>query len=337
MHTPWTQGTRNPYVELWIQACRRAGVSVEPFSTRAAWRSRPAVVHVNWPEAALRHRRGRTAAWAVAKTLLSCAVVRARGCRIVWTAHNLSSHERRHPLLEQLLWRAFCPMVSAVHSLSAVGVSALRSQFPIGGSPIYVVPHGHYADVLVDSCPDEPVHDLGMLGAVRHYKEHEAVLRVLPQLPGPVPSVLIAGPAPDPQLVRHLQGVLASPSVRWSLEDHDDRAFQCLVQSCRLVVVAQRAALNSGSLLYALSCGRPVLAPDTATFHELQELVGEQWLMLFPGDLTAGRLAEAMRASRGLPAGATPDLAAIDWDVLGPLAAQMYTAVAAAPHRVAAA
>lgn len=328
MHSPWVDGTRNPYVALWIDAARRAGVQVEPFSTRAALRSRPAVVHVNWPEVALRHRSSRTAAWNLAKVLVSCALVRARGSRIVWTAHNLSSHERRHPLLEQLLWRTFCPMVSGVHSLSRSGVAQVRARFPIGRSPVFVVPHGHYGDVLAPTQRVEPTYDVGMVGAVRRYKDHEAVLRLLPQLPAPAPRVLIAGPAADNVLLRDLHALPGAADVHWELAEHDERTFQRLVQSCRLVVVAQTSALNSGSLLYALSCGRPVLAPDTATFRELQEVVGEQWLMLFDGRLSAPRLAEAMAAARRLAADAAPDLDAVDWDVLGGLAAQMYASVA---------
>lgn len=328
MHTPWVRGTSNPYVRLWVSAVRRAGVDVEPFSTRQAWRRPPSVVHVNWPEVTLRHRRSRDAARDVLKLLASCALVRARGSRIVWTAHNLSSHERRHPWLERLLWRAFCPMVDAVHSLSLAGVDAVRARYPVGRSPVFVVPHGHYADVLTPGTPEEPAYDLGMLGAVRRYKEHGAVLRLLPELAGPAPRVLVAGSASDPQLVAELQATPGAAQVTWALEEHGDEAFQALVQSCRLVVVAQTSALNSGSLLYALSCGRPVLAADTPTFRELQQLVGERWLQLFAPPLTAQRLGEALEAARRLPPGAAPDLASVDWEVLGARAARMYADVA---------
>ena len=48
---------------------------------------------------------------------------RSRGTKIVWTVHNLASHERRYPRLEKWFWRAFLRRLDGFITLSESGLS----------------------------------------------------------------------------------------------------------------------------------------------------------------------------------------------------------------------
>jgi beta-1,4-mannosyltransferase len=87
---------------------------------------------------------------------------------------------------------------------------------------------------------------------------------------------------------------------------------------------------NSGALVYALSVGRPVLARRSPYNDAMARGIGEQWLMLYDGELTAEVLRDAL--IRTQPAG-LPDLSRWDWSTSIALHVACYRAVAAGKGR----
>ncbi len=329
MHAPWTgKGTTNPYVRMWVGGCRSANVDIIPYSTRRLLREQVDVVHLNWPDGAVNRRSTTVALLRTIKVLLRPALAHLCGASVVWTAHNLSSHEQYHPWIEALLWRRFLPQVDAIVSLTAAAEGQIRSMHPsLSTVPISVIPHGNYSSELGPGPNDEPVYDLGMVGAVRRYKRHDEVVRVLREEPGIVGRVLIAGSAADPELGEELTAFARErPLTELRLGHLSDLEFEAAVRSCRIIVLAQTSALNSGAMLYALSCGRPVLAADLPTFREIRELVGDSWVLLFEPPLDAQELRNAVESAQRLSG--EPDLSMLDWDRLGSIAADLYRAAA---------
>ena len=267
----------------------------------------------------------RRAAWRIAKTLARCLLARALGVRIIWTVHNLRSHEGRHPHLERLLWRIFCPQVDAVVSMTKAAVPEIRSTFRLTRARFFIIPHGEYRPTLARLDVAAPVYDVGMLGAIRPYKRHELLLEAVAASDDASLRILIAGPASDSEYVSSLRAKYADARVTWAVGHVPDLAFQRQVLACRLLVMPQDA-LNSGSLMYALSCGRPVLAVDTPTFREIADFVGKDWLQVFVPPLTMHTIDAALERLAELPA-AGPDLSAFDWRSVGVLAARAYDEV----------
>jgi len=65
-----------------------------------------------------------------------------------------------------------------------------------------------------------------------------------------------------------------------------------------LVVLPYLDILNSGSAIWALSFGRPVLLPNRGAMPELAESVGSDWVRLFDGPLDEHQLADALNWAR---------------------------------------
>ena len=68
--------------------------------------------------------------------------------KVVWTVHNVASHERRAtPRLRAMHRRLLVEEVDGLLSLTAGGLAAARAAYPeLAGVPGAVTPHGHYRD-----------------------------------------------------------------------------------------------------------------------------------------------------------------------------------------------
>src|SRR5690606_17692662 len=86
----------NPYLNQLSSRLEAAGLQVDEFSFPRAFTRRYDVVHMHWPDTHL---------WSVSwwrslgkhiRLGLLCAWLRLRRTRIVWTLHNLHTHEKDH-------------------------------------------------------------------------------------------------------------------------------------------------------------------------------------------------------------------------------------------------
>jgi hypothetical protein len=85
-----------------------------------------------------------------------------------------------------------------------------------------------------------------------------------------------------------------------------------LATSSELIVLAYRFMHNSGSVLAALSMGRPVLVPRNQANEALAREVGAEWVHMYDGDdLDAETLVSSWQAASALAG--TPDLSRREW------------------------
>ena len=61
-----------------------------------------------------------------------------------------------------------------------------------------------------------------------------------------------------------------------------------------VIALPYRAILNSGSALYALSVGRPVIAPQLGSLPELAAEAGTDWVEFYEGEFSAEKLRSAL-------------------------------------------
>ena len=120
---------------------------------------------------------------------------------------------------------------------------------------------------------------------------------------------------PDTDVTAALAGV--QPHLKDSVTREDmflsDTELAARVHAARLVVLPFAAVQNSGSVLYALSCNRPVLVPNLPPYPDLRAGVGGTRVHLFDGPLPASDLQSALDIA---PEGA-PDLTDFAWPAIG--------------------
>ncbi|HET9986741.1 MAG TPA: glycosyltransferase [Longimicrobiales bacterium] len=334
---------RNPYNALLYEHLAALGVEVAEYSAGRLLTGRFDVWHLHWPDSHLRERRRPLARLRLHALLRLMDVARLRGTRVVWTVHNLRSHEARHPALERWFWPEFTRRLDAFVSLSETGRGAARLAFPaLADKPGFVVPHGHYREVYPNAVAreearrrlgiDSGARVVAFIGLIRPYKNVPALVRAFREMDGSDLVLLVAGKPSDEEAARVPDAAGDDARVRCRLEFVPDDEVQLHLNAADLVALPYREVLNSGSALLALSFDRPVLVPDRGAMAELRQLVGGAWVRTYEGELSAGELAAALAWARTPRPTARAPLDALDWPVL---AARLKAALEAVAPRQA--
>lgn len=280
---------------------------------RRLLKARPAVLHVHWLWW-VAGGRGRLAALLRAAAFLGQLVAaRCLGVRVVWTVHNLTTHECPHPAIESLTRRALARLSATliVHCEAAAGAVRERWRLP-AGTGICVIPHGTYAG----SYPPPEARasaraELGagaddlvvlFLGKIRGYKGVPELIEAFATLEEPPGRHLVIAGEP---LGRGVAGEIEAlvrgvPGVRLLLRFVDAGEVAGLMAAADVVAAPYRRVLTSGSVVLAMSMGKPVVAPRVGC---IPETVGEGTAFLYdPTDSSGLRsaLQLAVRERAGL-------------------------------------
>ena len=310
---PEPRPTTNPYIVMLRDSLVGTdGVEVLPFSWRTALRGRYDVFHAHWPEILV---DGGTPLRRLARQALTLAfALRLRLTRtpIVRTVHNLD-------LPQGISWRARV-LLRLLDRWTTLRI-ALNPWTPLGGDLTAVIPHGDYRTWFAPYSRSEAIPGrIGYVGLIRRYKGVEQLTSAFSATRETHAglSLVIGGNPSGPELAeelrRHAEG---DERIALELGFLPDERLVAIVTSSELVVLPYRLMHNSGTVLAALSLGRPVLVPDNDVNRALAREVGPGWVHLFPGDLTPESLLAAVDAVRSGERSPEPDLSRRGWSRTG--------------------
>ena len=151
----------------------------------------------------------------------------------------------------------------------------------------------HYLDVMETAfqlpAPAITPVQLAYFGQIRRYKNVEILARIAAGLPADL-SLMISGRRSHDDVARKIEEIAASArniALDLRTEPLPDADLERLVDAAQGIVLPYQAILNSGAAIFALSRGRPVLAPRTGSLPELQATVGTNWVRLYDGEIDA--------------------------------------------------
>lgn len=330
----WSNQT-NPYNALLCDALVRAGCTVRDYSLKALIRSgAPEILHVHWPEYGLSQPSAFRARLVLAKLFAGVRIVKARGGKVVWTAHNLRPHERMYPGLEETFYRRWIAACDGVVALSSTASDAVMERYPdLRQKPNAVIRHGDYrprlsgkwdrASARAELGLDANTRIMASVGAVRPYKNLPALASAFRAWAGPEDRLIIAGKANSEQLAEETRKSAENDGrILVVPEFLSDERMELFCTAADWLVFPYRDILNSGSALFSLSCGRPVLAPAIGSLPELREDVGAGWVRLYEGEFGP----HSLELIADAPSGA-PDLTLYDWDAIGRATFDFYREV----------
>jgi beta-1,4-mannosyltransferase len=254
----------------------------------------PRILHLHFFDE-LTQRRG--AVETLLRSLLFLAllaVLRLRGVRLIWTAHNLQPHETHHPEWGFVVYRCVARWSDRIIAHSQAARAQLEASY--GALPqCVVVPHGNYIGLY--GPPRDRAQSRAALGlppggavllnfgALRAYKGLEDLLAAFARLPEHERgALLIAGADKDRAYAAAIrQQAAAIGGVRLDLGYIADAELPTYLAAADLVVLPYHSLLTSGILLWALSYARAVVAP---AFGPVGELVreGREGFLFAPGD-----------------------------------------------------
>jgi len=328
-----------PYNSLLYNHMAHHGLYVDEFYPHRLLDKRYAVFHLHWPDSLLNERSASISLLKACALLLYLDTARALGLKIIWTVHNLSSHEHPYPRLEAWFWKAFLPRVDGYISLSETGREVAQKHFPpLRNIPGFVVLLGHYrgqyrddinsteARRALDLAPTAKV--LLFIGKVRPYKNVPQLIRAFRQFRDPDAVLCIAGLPNSPALRSEIETEAAADArVRCELAFVPDDMVQVFLRASDVVVLPYRDILNSGSAVLGLSFDRPVLVPRRGALGDLQAHVGDDWVRTYEGDISAEELGAALAWATTTQRPARAPLDALEWSNLARRTIDAYTTV----------
>jgi len=328
----------NPYNWLLYSNMR---ADVTEYSNRLAPVPGATILHVHWPEKELNTARNMAFTYARLRCrLLAIDRWRKQGAKLVWTVHNLKTHEQLHPRVEQWFWREFTSRVDGFIALSKAGLEAARREYPrLESIPGFVIPHGHYRDEYPNDSGQDARARLGIgahtkvllfFGKIRPYKNLASLISAFRRLEPEDTQLHIVGQPDDPRLEDELPVLAASdPRVHLCFSYIPKEAAQLYFRAADLVVLPFREILNSGSALLALSFNRPVLVPLLGAMGELAEAVGRDWVRTYTGNITTSTIVQSLHWSTNTVRAAEAPLTSFAWPEIATQTLQAYQAIAA--------
>ena len=332
----------NPYNSLLYRAIQKKRVEVLEFDGRIGANFNGVdILHLHWPDLFLKRRFWLQAALACSRLLLIMKRAHRSGTRIVWTTHNLQSHENLYPRLEKIFWTLFIRQLDGVISMSTGGLAQTKNlRLKNSEIPSIIIPHGHYREIYPNSCEQKEARKrfgipdntlvFGQFGLIRPYKGLEKLIdswiswTVRPENS----LLLIAGHPSD----KKLNDFIAShASQREGIQYHpgsiDADDFQYYFCAADLIVLPYQKILNSGAALLALTFNKPVVLPRTDTLSDLQNQVGSEWVYLYDGNFDSSILHDAaMWFRKRNPEGKAP-LSCFDWEIIADKTINFYRTI----------
>lgn len=278
----------NPYLDLLEAGLRGFGVSIYPTQVYRPYRSwlkqhrgQIDVLHFHWLHGIYQQDGYRVSLTRVLKFWVQLHYAKRLGYRIVWTMHNLFPHERRYPHLDKLMrWLIVC-FADAIIVHCTKAKADLEKCFG-RQHYVYVAPHGHYIGVYPDTVTRSEarkrldIHDKGIvylyLGKIRPYKGVQRLVHSFSSIPNPNLTLVIAGTIShgyslDDSGIRQI--LERDPRCILRLGWVPDEDIQLYYRAADVVVYPFENVLTSGSVILALSFGRPVVAPALGCLPEL--------------------------------------------------------------------
>jgi len=202
---------------------------------------------------------------------LSLVLWKARKKKIVWTVHNLANHENKRLWLDSLNTRIIAKRADAVLVHGHEAISTLRDAFQVREEKIFVVHHGNYqGDINLPPYRKQKKNGVKFLffGVIRPYKGLPELIHAFSRLAGNH-SLHIAGlPKNDELKILIEKAICDNPSITGSLKFLSNQELEKALGWCDVVVLPFKDIFTSGSVLMALTAGRPVVAPRIGLIPE---------------------------------------------------------------------
>ena len=300
------------YNECLYAAVARQGVEIVEGVWAGRWLlenvRRGDIVHIHWPSFLYYDpNSSKQRVRKLTRFFALYAILRMRGGRVVWTAHNLYPHDGgRHVWMHRLVRRFITRDAKAIIAHGPTARKILIGEFGIPNGKIFEMLHGHWIgyhphtiskqDARRDLHIPESAFVYCIVGAGRPYKNVEALIDSFARQDGDC-LLVIAGRFPSSEYRAKIDALLAKlPPARIRVAatfiPNDD--VQKFVLAGDAFVVPYTEILTSGSAMLGLSFGIPVIAPNMGN---MADVITERCGLLYDPDEKEA-LTQAMRQIR---------------------------------------
>lgn len=242
------------------------------------------LIHLHWIHTYLEGEDTINYSWLCFKFLLDIIITRLYGIKIVWTVHNQLSHNAQFPKLELWTRQILAKLVNRLIFMSKSSLESTVHKYKFSSKKAAIIPHGNYRKSygpLVDKLAARQELNLPLtgeiylnLGLLKPYKGVEKLLETWQENRNIFKDdiLLIAGKpyeeAYGEELIKmasEIEGVILYP------EFVEDSKINLYFSAADVAVFPFKKILNSGSLVLAMSYGKPIIAPRLGGIAEVLE------------------------------------------------------------------
>jgi glycosyltransferase involved in cell wall biosynthesis len=258
------------------------------------------VLHLHWLSPYLKGKSWLPKSIYSFKFLVDIWLTRLMGVKVVWTIHNRVSHNCQFSGMELWLRKSLAKLVDRIIVHNSSTLDYLERDWKIDRAKIRVIPHGHYRDAYIPAISQDLARQqLNLplngriylnLGMLRPYKGIESLLEVWKNNRDLFKehTLLIAGKALDESYSLKLAKLAESiPGVILHSDFIPNDRIHLFFSAADVVVLPFTNILTSGSLILAMSYGKPVIAPQEAG---IIEVLGNANDLLYNSQETTGLL-----------------------------------------------
>lgn len=280
----------NPYQKLLIRSLSKKSVfvytifstSYYPFSLilKVLFHWKPQILHIHWL-----HHFLLSDSWV--KTFIKSVffiselvVVKLLGIKIVWTVHNVLSHDSRFIRLELFFTKIISRFCSRIIVHGDYVKSKVIKLYGVDHYVIRVIPHGHYIGYYRNEVSKKQARDLLKLderefvflyfGMIRPYKGVIELIEAFKRLKHTGSRLLIVGKPVNKDIAECvLKECRDDKRVRVVFDFVPDDEVQIYMNAADIVVLPYRESSTSGSLVLSMSFSKPVIAPSIRSITEI--------------------------------------------------------------------
>lgn len=259
------------------------------------------------------------------------------GAKLIYTAHNVVTHDAPWRKLEDWYVQQFTKRVDGTIFVSEVSVPLVRAKFPELHGPSTIIPLSDYGDFYPNTVSrkearahfgiTESALTLSHVGLIKPYKNVPALIRAFKGIPGDL-ALLIGGRCLEDVLRSEIQQLASEdPRVVVDIRHLEDEDMQLFLNASDVCIFPYRNILNSGSAMMALTFGKPVVVPNVGSMPELQRRVNADWVRLYDGEFGVEALSNAIQWTRETNRGAGPPLQELSVTAVAAKHAEFYRLV----------
>lgn len=207
----------------------------------------------------------------------------ADGGRILWTIHNVLPHVRLFKEAEIWFRAQLAEVVDRIHVHDAAAIDQITKFFPLPEDKITVAAHGHMIGAYrarslrnllkpgltrkrLGLFGAEPV--AAVIGQLRANKGIEDFLTAVPDAPV---QALLAGRVTPKKAFTDFTARCEKLGIAYRDGFIPSDQMTTVFGLADMIVLPYREVLTSGSLVLALSMGKPVILPDLPSFEPLKD------------------------------------------------------------------
>lgn len=225
------------------------------------------------------------------KLLKNLRHARKLGYKIIYTAHNIVSHESEHAERELQFRRKLAPLFDHVLAHGELARQRLIEEIGIDAGKIHVMPHGTYQGYYKNHVtPAAAREKLGVpsdtfvflfFGNIRGYKGIDPLMEAWKELRSRNQKItlLIAGRVWEEECEKQIRALAEQcPDIVFHPDFIADDEVQYYFNAADMVMLPYKRILTSGAAMLSFAFERPIIAPRSGLMPEFVEEGKHGWL-----------------------------------------------------------